>query len=86
MRVAQGVVFARVPVLAQQMAQEALAREADRAVDVVHGEVVARLPQGLPPADDVQVIGIDEGAVDIEQRGTVHLRLLRGWAAAGYPP
>lgn len=63
---------ARVAALPQEVAEEVLPRQSDGAVDVVHRHGVACLPKRLPPARDVQVVGVGEGSVDVEQSGAGH--------------
>ena len=38
-------------------------------MDLPHRDPVARLAERLPPGDDVQVIGVDQRPVDVEDRG-----------------
>lgn len=63
---ADGGVLVPVSVLAQQMLQQVVRAEPDGAVHRGHGDPVACLAQGLPPAHRVQVVGVYEGAVHVE--------------------
>lgn len=62
----QGLVLVPVTVFAQQMGDEVGRADSDRPVDLPHRRVVPRLPERLPPGDDVEVVGVGEGAVDVE--------------------
>jgi hypothetical protein len=56
-----------VAVVAEQMVEELVRAHADAPVDHGHRHVVVVLAQGLPPRHRVQVRGVDQGAVDVEQ-------------------
>ena len=55
--------------LAQQRLDEVLAAAADRTVQVEGADAVAVLLERQPPGVDVQVDGVEQRAVDVEQQG-----------------
>ncbi|CAM5463978.1 Potassium-transporting ATPase ATP-binding subunit [Streptomyces narbonensis] len=85
---AQPVVAFVVPVLAQEVIEEVGPGQTDGPVDGVRRDPVPGLAQRLPPGDDMEVVGVGEGAVDVEESGAVHGRgLLRASGArAGARP
>ena len=59
------------PLLADQMGDEVLGAEAHRPVDGVHGHVVTRLAERLPPGRHMEMVGrclqVQEGRVQAAQ-------------------
>jgi hypothetical protein len=56
-----------VPVGGQELAEQLVRAHADGTMNSRHLHVVAGLGEGLPPGHGVQVITIDQRAIDIEQ-------------------
>ena len=57
------------PLLTEQVFEQLVGPHPDQGVDAGHGDVLARLLQRLPPRDGVEVVGVEQGAVDVEQDG-----------------
>lgn len=71
-RRADGVVLVRIAVVAEDVFDQVGAAQADCVVHGAHRHPVTGLPEGLPPGRDMQVVGVDERSVDVEQGGTRH--------------
>lgn len=56
------------PVAAEQPLQKVGGVHPDGAVDLPHRHLVSGLVQCLPPGHGVEVVGVGEGAVDVEDR------------------
>jgi hypothetical protein len=69
MRCHQAAVGVLVSVSRQQPVQQLVRAHSDGPVNVGHGHLLPALGERLPPGNGVQVIGVDQGAVHIEQHG-----------------
>ena len=67
------VVLVLVAVVAEEAVEQLVAGHADGVVHVGHRDVVAVLAQRLGPAHGVQVGGVDQRAVDVEQDAASHV-------------
>src|SRR5690606_32163915 len=67
--VAEAVAVARLGVLAEEGRDELVAPHPDGAGDGVAVGRVAAPPEGLDPGVGVGVVGVDEGAVEVEEEG-----------------
>ena len=66
MGVAELVAVGVLGLLAEQRRDELVAAHADVAVDLPDRRPVAMLAEGAVPGDRVLVVGVDQGAVDVE--------------------
>jgi hypothetical protein len=72
------VALALLDVVAEQRPDELVAAHADRPVDPPHRRVVAVRDHRPVPGDRVEVVGVDERAVDVQdRRGRGHFCALR---------
>ncbi|GAA2108974.1 hypothetical protein GCM10009841_29910 [Microlunatus panaciterrae] len=54
--------------LPDQLLHQLLTGDADRLVHLGHGDaVVTGVTQALPPRQDMQIVGVQQGTVDVEE-------------------
>ncbi len=78
------LVLVLVTVLAEEVGEQVVGAEADRPVDVMHRHVVSGLSQHLPPRHHIQVVGVDERAVHVEQSRAGHVLRVRRCVRSGF--
>ncbi len=85
--VALGVRLDRLLVLlAEQLLDQPLARDPDGSVDRRHRDaLVAGVVHRLPPREDVEVVGVEQRAVDVEQDSRAEV-FTHGGGGSPFPP
>ena len=71
-RVVTATATATVALVAERVGDEIGRAEANGSVGVVRRASMARLTERLPPADHVEVMGVGQRSVDIQQRRACH--------------